>query len=107
LNFANTKPTIKATKNQGCFIATAAMDSEIHPHVQFLREYRDEILLRSLHKEQFEKLLSRYYKFSPPIAEAMNKDKNLKRVMKYLVVYPIVLSLKILLKLLGNELKDF
>lgn len=107
LNFANTKPTIKATKNQGCFIATAAMDSEIHPHVQFLREYRDNILLRSSHKEQFEKLLDWYYKFSPPIAEAMNKDKNLKKVMKYVVVYPIVLSLKILLKLLGNELKDF
>ena len=106
LNFANTQPTIKATKNQGCFIATAAMDSEIHPHVQFLREYRDNILLRSSHKEQFEKLLNQYYKISPPIAEAMNKDKNLKRVMKYLVVYPIVLSLKILLKLLGNELKD-
>lgn len=107
LNFANTKPIIKATKNPGCFIATAAMDSEIHPHVQFLREYRDNVLLRSSHKEQFEKLLDWYYKFSPPIAEAMNKDKNLKRVMKYIVVYPIVLSLKIFLKLLGNELKDF
>ena len=107
LTFANTKPTIKAIKNPGCFIATAAMDSEIHPHVQFLREYRDNILLRSSHKEQFEKLLDLYYKFSPPIADAMNKDKNLKRVMKYIVVYPIVLSLKILLKLLGNKLKDF
>jgi hypothetical protein len=107
LNFINTNPTIRATKNQGCFIATAAMNSEIHPHVQFLREYRDKILLRSSHKEQFEKLLDWYYKFSPPIAEAMNKDKNLKTVMKYVVVYPIILSLKILLKLLGNELKDF
>ncbi|MGI0007840.1 MAG: CFI-box-CTERM domain-containing protein [Nitrosotalea sp.] len=106
LNFVNTKPIIQAKKNQGCFIATAAMDSEIHPHVQFLREYRDNILLRSTHKEQFEKLLDRYYKFSPPIAEAMNKDKNLKRVVKYMVVYPIILSLKILLKLLGKELNN-
>ena len=46
LNFANTQPTIKATKNQGCFIAMAAMDSEIHPHVQFLRDNLQYILLR-------------------------------------------------------------
>lgn len=126
LNFANTGPTIQdtgstnsantgtnsntgttnPTTKKGCFIATAALDSEIHPHVQFLREYRDKVLLKSSHKKQFEKILDWYYNYSPPVAEAMNKDKNLKRVMKYMIVYPIVLSLKILVKLLGNELKD-
>jgi len=123
LNFASTGPTIQdpgsvntgtnsnigttnpATK-KGCFIATAALDSEIHPHVQFLREYRDNVLLRSSHRKQFEKILDWYYSCSPPVAEAMNRDKNLKRVIKYMIVYPIVLSLKILVRLLGNELKD-
>ena len=126
LNFANTGPTIQdtgtvnttntgtnsntgttnGTTKKGCFIATAALDSEIHPHVQFLREYRDKVLLKSSHKKQFEKILDWYYSCSPPVAEAMNRDKNLKRVIKYMIVYPIVLSLKILVKLLGNELKD-
>lgn len=113
LNFANTGPTIQAstgstnsTTKKGCFIATAALDSEIHPHVQFLREYRDKVLLKSSHKKQFEKVLDWYYSYSPPVAEAMNRDKNLKRVIKYMIVYPIVLSLKILVRLLGNELKD-
>ncbi|MHB8602951.1 MAG: CFI-box-CTERM domain-containing protein [Nitrosotalea sp.] len=128
LNFANTRPTIQAstgtvdhtstgttnstdtgstnqTNKKGCFIATAALDSEIHPHVQFLREYRDKVLLKSSHKKQFEKILDWYYSCSPPVAETMNRDKNLKRVMKYMIVYPIVLSLKILVRLLGNELK--
>jgi len=122
LSFANTGPTIQdtgtvnttnsnigttnPTNKKGCFIATAALDSEIHPHVQFLREYRDKVLLKSSHRKQFEKMLDWYYSCSPPVAEAMNRDKNLKRVIKYMIVYPIVLSLKILVKLLGNELKD-
>lgn len=126
LNFASTGPTIQdpgavnttngttnsntgttnPTTKKGCFIATAALDSEIHPHVQFLREYRDKVLLRSSHRKQFEKVLDWYYSCSPPVAEAMNRDKNLKRVIKYMIVYPIVLSLKILVRLLGNELKD-
>jgi hypothetical protein len=123
LNFANTRPTIQSstgtanpstgstnpsstgTTKKGCFIATAALDSEIHPHVQFLREYRDKVLLKSSHKKQFKSILDWYYKFSPPVAEAMNRDKNLKQVIKYMVVYPIVISLKILVKLVGNELK--
>ncbi len=105
-NLANTSPTVQPEKKKGCFIATAAMDSEIHPHVQFLREFRDSVLLKSSHKEQFEKVLEVYYRFSPPIAEAMNNDRHLKHVIKYMIVYPIVISLKILVRLLGNELKD-
>ncbi|MBI3623888.1 hypothetical protein HY212_07465 [Candidatus Pacearchaeota archaeon] len=105
-NFINTNPTIQSKPKQGCFIATASMDSEIHPHVQFLREYRDSILLKSSHREQFEKILDYYYRFSPPIAEAMKRDKHLKHAIKYIIVYPIVLSLKILVLLFGNKLKE-
>ena len=71
-----------------------------------MREYRDKVLLKSSHRKQFEKILDWYYSCSPPVAEAMNRNKNLKRIIKYMVVYPIVLSLKILVKILGNELKD-
>lgn len=106
-DFADTRPTIQpAQTKKGCFIATAAMGSEIHPHVQFLRVYRDSVLLKSSHKKQFEKVLEFYYKFSPSIADAMNNDRHLKRTIKYLIVYPTVVLLKILVRLLGNELKD-
>lgn len=105
-NFINTNTDAQPEKKRSCFIATAAMDSEIHPDVQLLREFRDSVLLKSSHKKQFEKILDFYYKFSPPIAEAMNNDRHLKRVIKYMIVYPTVISLKILVRLLGNQLKD-
>jgi len=105
-DFADTRPLIEAPqKKKGCFIATAALGSELHPHVQMLREYRDNVLLKSPHKKQFEKILDVYYTFSPEIAESMKSHKNFARVMKYMVVYPVVLSLKILVKIFGESLK--
>jgi hypothetical protein len=104
--FADTTPLIqKQQQKKGCFIATAAMGSELHPHVQILREYRDNVLLKSPHRKQFEKMLDVYYSFSPEIAESMKQHKSFSHVMKYIVVYPVVLSLKILVKIFGNSLK--
>ncbi len=104
--FADAQPHIQVPqKKKGCFIATAALGSELHPHLQMLREYRDNVLLKSSHREQFEKVLDIYYSFSPEIAESMKSHKNFARVMKYMVVYPAVLSLKILVKIFGNPLK--
>lgn len=105
-NFADTLPSIQSPqKKKGCFIATAALGSELHPHVQMLREYRDNVLLKSPHKKQFEKMLDVYYGFSPEIAESMKQHKNFSRVIKYAVVYPVVLSLKILVKIFGDSLR--
>ena len=105
-NFADTLPSIQSPqKKKGCFIATAAMGSELHPHVQLLREYRDNVLLKSPHKRQFENMLDVYYGFSPEIAESMKQHKNFSRVIKYMIVYPTVLSLKILVKIFGSSLK--
>jgi hypothetical protein len=77
--------------NQGCFIATAAFGSELHPRVQSLRGFRDEILLKSELHDAFEKLLYVYYKFSPPIAAAMEKYRGLKIFLRFTLVYPVVL----------------
>ncbi len=105
-NFADSIPAIGAQqKKKGCFIATAAMGSELHPHVQLLREYRDNVLLKSPYKKQFEKILDIYYSFSPEIAESMKQHKHFGCTMKYMVVYPVVLSLKILVKIFGNSLR--
>ncbi len=82
---------------KGCFIATAAMGSELHPHVQLLRDFRDNILLQSRYRKTFENLLDRYYRFSPPIAKKMEENAIVKQTLRYLLVYPIVFGIRIIL----------
>ena len=79
---------------KGCFIATAAMGSALHPHVQLLRDFRDGILLQSRYRGIFERLLDRYYRLSPPIAAKMNESCLVKFALRYSLVYPIVFGIK-------------
>jgi len=81
-------PTPPPTGN--CFIATAAYGSELSPPVQFLREFRDDVVLKSRFQKPFEDVLNVYYKFSPPVAELMKSNKSFKYAMKYSVVWPFV-----------------
>lgn len=81
----------------GCFIATAAMGSHLHPYVQSLREFRDNTLLQSCHKDTFEGLLKFYYRFSPSVARAMSRHKSLKFLLRYTIVYPVVFGIKMVL----------
>lgn len=81
---------IYVAKLTKCFIATAAYGSELASPVQFLREFRDDVLLKSRYSSLFEKLFDVYYRFSPPIAKAMVRSKPFKYVMKYIVVWPVV-----------------
>lgn len=101
-DFANTNPLIMQETKSGCFIATAAMGSELHPHVQFLRDYRDSVIMKSSYRKQFLQILVLYYSFSPPIAEAMEKNRLAKFTFKYIIVYPIIVGLKILAKIVGK-----
>lgn len=73
-----------------CFIATAAYGSELEPPVQFLRDFRDDIVLQSRFQKPFEKILNVYYSFSPAIAKQMRKHQLFKYVMKYSIVLPFV-----------------
>ena len=80
----------KITTGKVCFIATAAYGSEMEPSVQFLREFRDDVVLKSRFKRGFENMLYVYYSFSPPIAELMKRNKVFKYTLKYTVVWPFV-----------------
>jgi hypothetical protein len=82
--------TIVGSNVKGCFIATAAYGNELAPPVQFLRNFRDDIVLKSSFGKIFNAFLNVYYRFSPTIANAMRKNKPLKYTMKYLVVWPFV-----------------
>lgn len=73
-----------------CFIATAAYGSELAPPVQFLRDFRDDVILQSMLGPCFERVLDVYYRFSPPIAQRMKKNPVLKNIIKYGIVYPFI-----------------
>lgn len=77
-----------------CFIATAAYGSAMHPHVEFLRSFRDEVVLRSRYRTGFENLLELYYRFSPALAEDMKRNELLKHIVKHTIVWPTVTLLK-------------
>jgi hypothetical protein len=91
----------KQRQAQGCFIATAALGSHLHPHIQSLRYFRDNILLRSRHRKSFDSLLNRYYKLSPPIAKLMNRYRLIRIVMRYTIVYPVVIGIKLILPIVN------
>ncbi len=86
--------------NQGCFIATAAFGSELDPHVQVLRRFRDEVLLQSELKESFSRVLDTYYRFSPSIAMAMKNNSGMRLLLKWVIVYPILIFVEAFVRLL-------
>jgi len=69
-----------------CFIATAAYDSPLHPHVGILRDFRDTYLLPS---RLGRTLVDLYYKYSPSAAELIAKNKAL-RIMVRINLLPLV-----------------
>lgn len=85
-------PTVAITRGKGggCFIATAAYGSDLAPPVQFLREFRDDVVLQSRFRKSFEQILDVYYRFSPPIAYLMHRNKLFKHIIKYTIVYPSI-----------------
>ncbi|MGQ9546119.1 MAG: CFI-box-CTERM domain-containing protein [Dehalococcoidia bacterium] len=70
-----------------CFIATAAYGTDTASDIDILREFRDEILLPN---SLGAKLVSFYYKTSPPIASFISRHEALRTVVRAGFVDPIV-----------------
>jgi len=90
----------------GCFIATASYGSKSHPHVQTLRDFRDNVLMKSAWGR---KLVEFYYRYSPEISCYISERHSMRTVTRWLltptvfaITYPwlalvVLISLGILL----------
>jgi hypothetical protein len=74
----------------GCFIATAAYGSYLHPKVAELRAFRDEHLLTNAPGRLFVAL---YYRVSPPIADLIARHSLLRGATR-LMLAPVILAVE-------------
>jgi hypothetical protein len=70
-----------------CFIATAAYGTETANQLNILRDFRDQVLLKSALGSRFVEV---YYKVSPPLAAFIAKNDFLRAVVRDVLVDPVV-----------------
>lgn len=76
--------------NGPCIIATVTYGSELAPEVQFLRGFRDNLVLSTYAGSQFMQVFNAwYYAFSPEAASLIAQEPVMKAVMKG-ILYPLV-----------------
>jgi hypothetical protein len=75
------------TPAAGCFIATAAYGTPTAREIDALREFRDNVLLKSTVGSAF---VDFYYRTSPPIAGFISRHEGLRTLVRELLIDPIV-----------------
>jgi len=80
-------------KKNGCFIATAAYGSPLHPNLDILRDFRDRYLMYS---KLGRKLIDLYYEYSPFAADFIAKHKVLRVAVRINLLPLVVFSYSML-----------
>lgn len=80
--------TSSSSGGGGCFIATAAYGSYLHPQVQLLRNFRDKFLLTNAPGRA---MVAFYYRTSPPLADFIARHSVIRAVTR-LALTPLVLA---------------
>ena len=70
----------------GCFIATAAYGSPLHPYLKYLRDFRDTYLMTNNPGRAF---VHQYYRYSPPVAQYI-AGRPLLRMFISITLLPLV-----------------
>ncbi|MBS7645973.1 M6 family metalloprotease domain-containing protein [Candidatus Bathyarchaeota archaeon] len=82
---ADSPHTVRAVYRQsfGCLIATAAYESELSPQVQYLRDFRDGLVMKTFAGSSFMKVFNAwYYSFSPSLAPELAKSETGKAIAR-------------------------
>lgn len=75
---------------RSCVIATAAFGSELSEPVQFLRTFRDQVVLGTFAGSEFLKAFNVwYYSFSPSVAAFISGSSTLRALARVLI-YPLI-----------------
>lgn len=78
-----------------CVIATATYGSELAPEVQFLRNFRDNVVLSTYSGSNFMTLFnSFYYSWSPYVADTIRDSEGLKGISRIMIA-PLLGILKV------------
>jgi len=79
-------------QSTGCFIATACYETDAHPDVILLRNFRDDKLLSKKLGRVFVIL---YYRYSPPVANWIRLDNFRRNITRHILVKPVVTIIKL------------
>jgi len=74
----------------GCFIATAAYGTPMHPHLDSLRDFRDRYMVTNAPGRA---LVRFYYRYSPPAADFIADRSSLRTIVRVLLA-PIVFTIE-------------
>jgi len=80
LKLNTNRPPSPSNGGGGCFIATAAFGSSMEPHTKVLCEFRDRYLLTN---SVGNALVQLYYTCSPPFADLIAKNENMRDIVRW------------------------
>ena len=90
--------TISTVPVSGCLIATATYGSKSASEVQFLREFRDNVIMKTFSGREFMKVFNFwYYSFSPRIASFERRCEPIRIIVQY-ALYPLLVILQIAIR---------